>query len=86
MIRRQDVVLAATPTPNSGPDHEGVAQLIRVQFLNAEDMSLPTIRADFSGQLPHSKHNNAAATHDWEVSCSAGGHPKSAIIRAETSL
>ena len=28
----------------------------------------------------------AGATHDEEVRCGAGGHPKSAIIRTNTSL
>ena len=34
----------------------------------------------------HYKGYNAAPTHDEEVRCGAGGHPKSTLIRTETTL
>ena len=45
-------------------------------------LSAPTI----NGPFLLSKGYIAAATHDEEVRCGAGGHPKSTLIRTETSL
>ena len=49
-------------------------------------MSFRTIRTDINGPFLLSKYHIAAATHDEEVRCGAGGHPKAGIIRTETSL
>ena len=49
-------------------------------------MSFLTIRTDINGTFLLSKGYIEAATNDWEVTCGAGGHPKTGLIRAETSL
>ena len=49
-------------------------------------VSFRPIRTDFDGPFLHSKCYMAAATHDEEVRCGAGGHPKSTVIRTATSL
>ena len=45
-----------------------------------------TIRTDFNGVFACLQCYIAAATHDEEVRCGAGGHSKSAIIRTVTCL
>ena len=49
-------------------------------------VSFRTIRTDINGPFLLSKGYIAAATHELEVRCGAGGHPKSGTIRTETVL
>ena len=55
-------------------------------ILCATGISFPTIRNNFKEQLFITKCYIAAATHDDKVKCGAGGHPKSSLIRTDTTL
>ena len=55
-------------------------------FHCAETIAFPTIHTDFIGPLLLSKCYLADATHDEEGRCGAGGHPKSGLIRTDTTL
>ena len=66
--------------------YKAVYSNILVAFNDGEDMSNPTIRTDFNGPFLYFKSYIADATYDWEVRYGAGGHPKSAIFMAVTSL
>ena len=57
-----------------------------IWYFCLEIMSFLTIRNNVKGPFLLSKGYIAAATHDWEVRCGAGGHSKSGIIRTATSL
>ena len=73
------MVLAATPNQHSS----GQRRACSTSTIDNESMALHdavsfrTIRTDINGPFLHSKCYIAAATHDEEVRCGAGGHPKS---------
>ena len=45
-------------------------------------MSFPTIRTEYNGALAAFNRHNARLACDYDVRCSAGGHPKSSLIRS----
>ena len=61
--------------------YEAVAPLSIERFHSADDMSFPTIRTDYNGALAAFNRHNARLACDYDVRCSAGGHPKSSLIR-----
>ena len=81
------MVLAATPNQHSS----GLRRVCSTSTIDNESMALmqcPSVLsgADFNGPFLHSKCYMAAATHDEEVRCGAGGHPKSTSSVTETRL
>ena len=58
----------------------------RERPLRFDAKSFRTIRTDFNGVFACLKSYIASATRDEEGRCGAGGHPKSRLIRTDTSL
>ena len=61
--------------------YESVAALSIETFHSADDISFPTIRPEYNGALAAFNRHNARLACDYDVRCSAGGHPKSSLIR-----
>ena len=66
--------------------YEAVAPLSLETFHSAEDMSFPTIGAEYNGALAPFNRHNAGVAYDEDGRCGAGGHSKSSLIRTPTRL
>ena len=80
------MVLAPSQIKPHQDTYEAVVALFGERFHCAEDMSFPTIWAEFNGPLSHSQCYIAGANINYVPRYGAVGHPKSSFIRTFTRL